>query len=52
MKNYIVYKTGFSDQVRITLMTFNTKLNFHHWLDIFFLSFLFWTNFNVSTGEV
>lgn len=42
MKNNIVYKTGFFDLQRISLMNCNTKINFHHL--IFSLPFfLFWT---------
>lgn len=37
MENNIVYKTEFSDLERVSLMNCNTKINFHHWLDILFL---------------
>lgn len=33
-------KTGFSDQERISLMNCNTKISFHHWLDMLFFSLL------------
>lgn len=46
MKNNIVYKIGFSDLERISLMNCNTKINFHHWFDILFPFFL-----TTSTGE-
>lgn len=36
MKNNIVYKIGFSDLERISLMNCNTKINFHHWIYFFF----------------